>query len=141
MGKINYGRVLLGGLLAGLIISAGEYVLNEIALGEQMVALMGNLGLSAPGGQQIAAFVIMTFILGIVLVWVYAAIRPRFGAGVKTAVIAAVVGWLLGSCLPTAGFTIMGVLPTDLAAIGCLWGLVEYVIAVVAGAWVYQESA
>jgi hypothetical protein len=100
---------------------------------------MGNLGLSVPGGQQIAGFVIMTFILGIVLVWVYAAIRPRFGAGVKTAIIAGVVTWLLGNCLPTAGFTIMGVLPTDLATIGCLWGLVEIGIAAVAGAWVYKE--
>jgi hypothetical protein len=33
----------------------------------------------------------------------------------------------------------MGVLPTDLATIGCLWGLVEIGIAAVAGAWVYKE--
>jgi hypothetical protein len=33
MGKINYGRVVIGGLLAGLIISVAEYVLNEIVLG------------------------------------------------------------------------------------------------------------
>jgi hypothetical protein len=35
----------------------------------------------------------------------------------------------------------MGVLPTHLATIGCLWALVEFSIAAVAGAWLYQESA
>jgi hypothetical protein len=139
MGKINYGRVVLGGLLAGVIISIGEYLLNEVVFAEQMAAAMANLGLSAPGGEQIAGFVIMTFVLGIALVWVYAAIRPRFGAGVKTAIIAGVVTWLLGTCLPSVGFAIAGVLPTNLATIGCLWGLVEIVIAGVAGAWVYKE--
>jgi hypothetical protein len=141
MGKINYGRVILGGLLAGVIISVGEYLLNEVVLVDQMSAAMADLGLSAPGGEQIAAFVIITFILGIALVWIYAAIRPRFGAGVKTAVIAGVIAWLIGTCLPSAAFAIMGVWPTDLAAIGCLWGLVEIVIATIAGAWVYKEAA
>ena len=141
MGKINYGRVVLGGLLAGVIITAGEYLLNEVVLAEDMAAVMTNLGLSVPGGQQIAGFIIMTFVLGIALVWIYAAIRPRFGAGVKTAIIAGVVGWLIGSCLPTAAFTIMGVYPAHLAALGCLWGLAEYLIGTVAGAWVYKEGA
>lgn len=139
MGKINYGRVVLGGLLAGLIITAGEYLLNEVVFAEDMAAVMANLGLSVPGGQQIAGFVIMTFVLGIALIWIYAAIRPRFGAGVKTAIIASAITWLIGSCLPTTGFTLMGVLPTDLATIGCLWALVEFTIAAVAGAWVYKE--
>jgi hypothetical protein len=74
------------------------------------------------------------------MIWIYAAIRPRFGAGVKTAVIAGVVTWLVGSCLPTTGFAIMGVLPTNLAAIGCVWALVEFTLAAVAGAWVYKEA-
>jgi hypothetical protein len=141
MGKINYGRVVLGGLLAGVIISIGEYLLNEVVFAEQMAGVMTNLGLSAPGGEQIAALVVMTFVVGIALVWVYAAIRPRFGAGVKTAIIAGVVTWLLNYCLPNAGFTIIGVLPTNLAVTACLWGLVEILLAAVAGAWVYKEAA
>lgn len=141
MGKINYGRVILGGLLAGVIINAGEYVLNEVVLGEQMAAAMTNLNLSAIGTQQIMQFVAMTFVLGIALVWIYAAIRPRFGAGVKTAIIAGVVTWLVGSCLPTASYVIMGIFPTHLAALGCLWALVEFSIASIAGAWLYKENA
>ena len=141
MGKINYGRVVLGGLVAGLVINIGEYLLNEVVLAEQLAAAMANMNLSAIGEQQIAAFVVMGFIIGLALVWIYAAIRPRFGPGVKTAIIAGVATWLIGSCLPAAGFAIMGVFPTNLAALGCLWALVEFTLAAVAGAWLYQESA
>jgi hypothetical protein len=141
MGKINYGRVVLGGLLAGLVISVGEYLLNEVVFAEQMAGAMTNLGLSTPGGEQIAALVVMTFVVGIALVWVYAAIRPRFGAGIKTAIIAGVVTWLLNYCLPNVAFTIIGIVPTDVAVTACLWGLVEVLLAAVAGAWLYKESA
>ena len=34
--RINFGRVLLGGLVAGLILTIGEYVLNDIVLARQM---------------------------------------------------------------------------------------------------------
>lgn len=141
MGKISYGRVLLGGLVAGLVINVGEFILNDFVLAEQMAAVTANLGLSVVGNHQILGFVAIGFVLGIALVWVYAAIRPRFGAGVKTAVIAGVATWIIGSCLPIGSFTIMGVLPSDLAVIGCLWSLVEYSLACVAGAWLYKESA
>jgi hypothetical protein len=43
------------------------------------------------GTNQIAMFVAMTFVLGIVLVFLYAGLRPWFGAGVKTAIIAALI--------------------------------------------------
>lgn len=141
MGKINYGRVLLGGLLAGFIINVGEFILNDFVLAEQMAAVTEALGLSGVGNEQIAGFVVIAFVFGIALVWLYAAIRPRFGAGPKTAVIAGVVTWLIGACLPAGSYTIMGVLPTDLAVIGCVWSLVEFSLAGVAGAWLYKEGA
>ena len=34
MGKINMTRVILGGLLAGLVINIGEFILNDTILGE-----------------------------------------------------------------------------------------------------------
>ena len=49
--------------------------------------------LPALGGSAIGGFVFFAFLLGIVTVWLYAAIRPRFGAGAKTAVIAGLFVW------------------------------------------------
>jgi uncharacterized membrane protein YdcZ (DUF606 family) len=124
MGKINLGRVLLGGLVAGLILSIGEYVLNDIVLAVHFVVIA----------------VVMTFLLGIVLVWVYALIRSRRGPGPKTAILAALIMWF-GVYLYTG--VINGTLlriPMNVILIGFAWGLVEYIAAALAGAALYQEG-
>src|SRR5262245_6567173 len=77
LGKINLSRVILGGLVAGLVINIGEFILNTYVIGEQSAAAMARLGLPAIGPQQIVWFVVFGFLYGIWLVWLYAAIRPR----------------------------------------------------------------
>jgi hypothetical protein len=139
MGKINFGRVLLGGLVAGLILNIGEYVLNDIVLAIQMGEILRKFGVPKPGTNFIVLAVVMTFLLGIVLVWVYALIRSRRGPGPKTAVIAALIMWF-GIYLYTG--VINGTLlriPMNMILIGCVWGLVEYIAAALAGAALYQE--
>jgi hypothetical protein len=140
MNNINFGRALLGGLLAGLVLNIGEFLLNEVVLGKQMEEFFRKVQVSPPGGSFIALAVIMTFILGIVLVVLYALIRSRLGPGPKTAVIAALIMWF-GVYLYTG--IINGVLlaiPLNLIVIGMVWGLVEYIIGAIAGAWYYRES-
>jgi hypothetical protein len=44
MGKINFARMFLGGLLAGLIINIFEYVLNGVVFGSQWDAFEKALG-------------------------------------------------------------------------------------------------
>ncbi len=95
MSKINYTRVLLGGLLAGVVLNFGEYVINEFILGEKWRAALASLNRTPPAGGAIAVFVLMTFLLGLIAVWLYAAIRPRFGPGPKTAVVAGLFLWLV----------------------------------------------
>src|SRR6266481_1988424 len=79
MGKINFGRVLLGGLVAGLVINIGEYLLNGVVLAKQMEGTFRKMNVPAPGGNFIAIAVALTFLLGILIVWIYALIRPRLG--------------------------------------------------------------
>ena len=140
MGKINVARVILGGLLAGLIINISETVLNLYVIADESTAVLQRLGLEFPGTNQIAIFIATTFVLGIVLIFVYAGLRPRFGAGAKTAVIAAVVVWIVGFNF-AFGDMVLGITPGNLLAIGGTWSLVETIVAAVAGAWVYKESA
>ena len=73
-------------------------------------------------------------------VWLYAAIRPRFGPGPRTAVIAAIVTWAL--VIPIA---LLGLIPSAffgrrLALVWSIDGLVVMVIAIVIGAWLYREG-
>jgi uncharacterized membrane protein len=140
MGKINVARVILGGLVAGLIINISEYVLNIYVIAEQSAAIMERMGLQQPGMHQIMVFVALTFVLGIVLVFLYAGLRPRFGAGVGTAVIAAIAVWLLMS-FSVASDVVIGLAPANLALLVAAWTLVETVVASVVGAWLYKEGA
>ena len=91
MGKINWGRVVLGGLLAGVVLNVVDYLFYGVMMKQDLAAAMQALG-KQPGAMDslVPLFVTLDFVTGIALLWVYAAIRPRFGAGVKTAVIAGV---------------------------------------------------
>ena len=137
---MNYGRVVLGGLLAGLIMNIGEFLLNTKVLGPQMMAFFSAHGFKDPGSNFIIVAVVMTFLLGIVAVWLYALIRPRLGPGVKTAIVAAFILWF-GIYLYSGiiGMLLFGT-PLNMLLIGCVWGLVEYIIATIAGAWAYTEA-
>ena len=137
---MNYVRVVLGGLLAGLIMNIGEFLLNTKVLGPQMMAFFTSHGFKDPGSNFIICAVILTFILGIVAVWLYALIRPRLGPGVKTAIVAAFILWF-GIYLYSGiiGMLLFGT-TMNMLVIACVWGLVEYIIATIAGAWAYTET-
>ncbi len=141
MGKINLARVIGGGLLAGLIINIGEYIINEPILGERWNAALKALNVPAMGGSSVSYFVGVSFAVGLVAVWLYAAIRPRFGAGVKTAILAGVAAWALAYLIPSASGVGMHVFPRRLLLYGTLWGLIEIPLATVNGAWMYKEEA
>jgi hypothetical protein len=139
MGKINIGRVLLGGLLAGVIVNIGETVLNVVVAGQAMETALAARNLPPVGGSAIGGFVVITFLLGVLTVWLYAAIRPRFGPGPGTAVIAALVVWFFAYFHQSAAMVLMGILPAKVMVLGTVWGLVEMVVASIAGAWAYKE--
>ncbi len=142
MGKIRWGRVILGGLLAGLVMNIGEAALHAGVLGQDTAALLERRGVSTEGDPaKLSLLVIMTFVLGIASVWLYAAIRPRFGPGPKTAICAGLAVWLLAHLWSGvylgAGF---GELITPkLAWVPVVWGFFEAPIGTLVGAWVYRE--
>src|SRR5262245_66257111 len=123
MKEINLARVLLGGLLAGIVIAIGESVFNGVLFAPDVEAAMARLNLPPVGGGAIGIFVTISFALGISAVWLYAAIRSRFGPGVGTAIRAGIVVWLLAYLLPLTGRAAMGVLALCFVADGVAWGL------------------
>ena len=140
MGNLNMGRVLLGGLLAGLVLNIGEFLLNDFVLGAQMKAFMTQHNFADPGTNFMIVAVGLTFVLGIVIVLGYACIRPRLGAGVKTAIIAGLFAWFGVYFYSGLINGVLFGLPMGTMAIIIVWGLVQYSIAAVAGAWLYKEA-
>ena len=138
--KINFGRVLLGGLAAGLLMSVGEWLLNDKVLGSQMKVYFAQHNFPLPAGKAIAIAVVMVFVLGIVMILGYAAIRPRFGAGPKTAIIAGLFAWFGVYCYGNILGAAFGFVPTNILALVLVWGLVEFLVAALVGAWLYKEA-
>ena len=140
MGNISIKRMLLGGLLAGLVICLGEYIVGWLILGEQWAEVLAEAGTGELGSIQTASLAIIALLYGIALIWIYAAIRPRFGPGPKTAVIAGLTMWVVAYFLVCAYVIVIGAYPAGLLIAAAVWGLFELTIAAVAGAWFYQES-
>jgi hypothetical protein len=141
MSKINMSRVVIGGLVAGLLINVSEYVLNVIVLDAQWHETMASLNRPmAESVGAIVAFNIVGFLIGIFTVWLYAAIRPRYGAGPNTALCAGAAVWFIGYVLALSAPAITGILPMRLIGISLVWGLVEILIAAVVGARLYREE-
>ena len=62
MGKINWTRVILGGLVAGVIINIFEYVLNGVILAKDMEVAIRALG-KQMGGGALAMFTVWGFLV------------------------------------------------------------------------------
>ena len=140
MAAINTGKVIVGGLLAGLVINVVETIMNMFVLMDAGRAMYDRLGIVEPGGAAIGGFMVLGFVLGMLIAWVYAAIRPRFGPGPQTAVTAGLAVWVGAALVPIAGWTIMGVFTTGYAVIGLVYGLVEFVLAGIVAGRVYREE-
>jgi len=142
MGKINAGRVLLGGLLAGIVINVFEFVFSGVVFKDDIAAAMAALNRTMDmSGGAMAIYICWGFLIGILAVWFYAAVRPRFGAGARTAVKTGIAMWLLVNVQTTISIAPMGLFPRRLMTVGVVVSLVEIVLATLLGAWLYKEEA
>lgn len=140
---INTQKVLVGGFIAGVVLNAIDFLSNGVLLADRMKAEADAFkpGLSdmMMAGNAIAVYVVSDFLVGILLVFTYAAIRPRFGAGPRTAVIAALIFWALGSII-TFGYLQMGMMsPASWMILAVIW-MINLILAAWVGARFYAEE-
>ena len=139
---MNIQKVVIGGVVAGVVMNVIDVITNY-ALGARMAA---EADAFKPGlAAQMASMgpvsnIIMDFALGIALVWTYAAIRPRFGPGPRTAVFTAILFWLL-ALIFYSGYRQMGMMSTGLWWTFAFIGLVNFLISSNAGAALYSEQS
>jgi len=142
MGKINLGRVILGGIVGGVVADVIDIPVDGMWLAPRWTAETAALGRTAFSPGMFVGFDLLGIVVGIVAIWIYAAIRPRLGPGVKTAIYAGVVVWIVGTLVPNASFMyVMHLYSGHLALYTTLGGLVEAVVGTIAGAALYKEAA
>ncbi len=141
MTGINTGKVIVGGLVAGLVANVIDMATNFTILMDDMKAMVDRLHLdpslmTSPAG--IATWIAVDFVFGMLLVFTYAAMRPRFGPGPKTALIAGLTLYI-GVTAVLSGFAMMGIFTTGAFVKGSACALISTLVSSVAGAAVYKE--
>lgn len=141
---INTQKVLIGGIAAGVVMNAIDFVVNTYIVGARMKAeseaFKPGMSDQMMTGSAMVSYIVMDFVLAIALVWTYAAIRPRFGPGMKTATYAAVLFWILAGVF-LSGYMHMGMTSTGLWWTFAFIGLVNFLVAAWVGARLYSEDS
>lgn len=140
---INTGRVIGGGLLAGAIMNFVDFLVNGVWLAtrwtEEATALNARLVDPAVSTTSMIGWVVTDFLFGILIVWSYAAMRPRFGPGAATAVKAALLVWGI-SHIAYGSFIFLNMYSAGLMASVSIGGLVAALAGGYAGCSIYQED-
>lgn len=140
---INTGRVIGGGLLAGAVMNFVDFIGNGVLLAEQWASeatfLNPRLMEPAVNTQSMIGWITTDFLLGILIVWAYAAMRPRFGPGSRTAIKAAIFVWAV-SHIAYMSFTFMNMFSLRIVLLSALGGLIAAIAGALAGASIYQEA-
>jgi hypothetical protein len=141
---INTQKVIVGGLAAGVVTNVLGFLGYGMLLAPRFNAEMDAVvpGLStrmsaAPGAM--AATIVTQFIIGLLVVWLYAAIRPRFGPGFKTAVYAALVVWVCGFVF-YQGWYFAGMMSAGLYLLASVVNLVTLLVGAYVGCMLYKEE-
>ena len=144
MGTIHNKRVFIGGLIAGAVLSISDVLLYGSLLKAPMEVAWRAAGRPTMTDLQrtleVPGSIFLDFVVGIILMWFYVAIQPRFRAGLGTALRAGLVTWFLAASL-CAAFMFQGVMPPGVMTITILVLLVEYPLAVVVAAKLYTDGA
>ena len=140
MNEINYAGVLKGGIPAGIIMNISEFILNDPVAGARMNAELASHNLPPVSTGAIITFTILTLLLGIVTVWLYAAIRPRLGPGPRTAMCAGLIVWSLSYLYSAIAFGVLGLNSMGLVLLVIVWSAIEMIVASAVGGYLYSEA-
>jgi len=98
---VNTQKVVVAGLASGVVQAVLGGLGFGMVLGPRMNAEMDAkvAGMSAmmANGTNMGIQIASNFVVGLLLAWLYAAMRPRYGAGAGTAMRAGFAVWLCGA--------------------------------------------
>ena len=142
MARINWGRLILGGLIAAIIMFLTDGFIHEKVVNADWRAVYAGLGAVEPEahGSSLVYFALYELGRGFFSMLLYVTMRAYFGAGPKTAVIAAIAGWIAFSLTGPAQFIPLGFFSHALwLKVGALH-LATSIVATMLGAVLYKDA-
>lgn len=131
---------IAGGLAAGVWFTLSGVVLGHLVYGAEYVEGYRRHLAAAPSGFTILKNILIRLGFGLLGAYLYAAFRPRFGPGPRTALRAGAVLWL-AAYLPLAITLVeFGILGGWRLEIGLPWTLAEAMIGCLIAGRIYREA-
>ena len=139
--KINWVRVVVGGLVAAVILFMTDGFFHERVVGADWKAIYAALGSNEPqhSASGLAYFAIFELGRGLISIYLYSLMRSCCGPGPKTAAFAGIVAWLAFSVTGPAEFIPLGFYSHALWIKVGAFQLVTSIVAAIAGAALYRE--
>jgi hypothetical protein len=142
MNKINIKRMLLAGLAMFVMWIAVEILLEgviaDLVFGKSTVEMMaGEIEFREWTAINYWINLFMALLNCTLLIWLYASLRPMYGVGTKTALITSAFGVILGFSL-FINFINLGLLPIKVTLIEAVFEAIEFPIAMIVGATIYE---
>jgi hypothetical protein len=139
--KINWVRVIVGGLVASLIAFVSDGLLHGQLLEADWKAVYANLGAAEPEHHSLGMVYFVVFELGrgLLSMFLYVMMRPYWRPGPKTAALAGVVAWLAFSIAGPAQFIPLGFFSNALWVKAAAFQLITSIVAAIAGAALYKD--
>jgi hypothetical protein len=136
---INTWSLIKSGFISGLIINISAIGMVPM-IGNQFDRVLSDRGLPPLSNLDMVYFSSFSFAMGFFLVWLYAVTKVLFGSGIKTAIILAIVLWVIAYLFPNVAMVVYGFMPIRLTVIGTAWGLLELTIASIVGSKLYSDA-
>ena len=141
MAPINKRRVALGGVVGGVVWTIWTFVVNVAILGPRYAATQEAGGLLKEPRYPLFPlyWTIMIFVLSFILAWLYAGVRPTWGAGPRTAL---ALGLLVGFAI---AFPLNLSVATwaPMSRVFPLWWMIDLwvgtILATFVAGWLYRD--
>ena len=110
MTTINWARYIIGGLVAAVIFFVTDGMMHEMILKPDWTAVYAGIKATMPEPHAGSMFYFAVFEIGrgMLCMLLYVLMRAFFGAGPKTAILAAIAGWLAFSVTGPSQFIPLG---------------------------------
>lgn len=144
MTKINFGRLIIGGLIATVILFVTDGLFHEKLFHTYWEYVYQGLGTTAPTeGHTTDLLYFLAFELGrgYLAILLYVLMRPFYGPGPMTAIAAGFVAWLAFSVAGPAQFIPLKFYSRRLWMMVAAAQLVTSVVANIIAAWIYRDPA
>jgi hypothetical protein len=142
--RINWGRLIFGGIVATIILFLTDGLFHERVMSAEWKAVYDGLGATPPQHHSpvgVLYFAVFDLGRGMLAMYLYALMRSCCGPGPKTAMLAGVVAWLAFTIAGPAQFIPLGFYSNSLWIKVGAFQLFTSIVAALVGGAIYKDAA